>query len=340
MKNKIYATAPLFFAAFLGTLSGGEKQTTTYGGAFFFEIDALYWKAQQAGLEQFSTTTKSESLVTLDTPTVGIDVTDRTTRLHRPHFDWRWGYRVGAGYYFKDCTWELSLLWTHFDGFAHNQKSEGGLNTNFRWKLNYNVLDFLLTGPQFHLGSSFSWNPFAGVKAAKIDPRIKTISTFSSRNEDPFSDPQFFLDHSTSRHRDRISFYGIGPEAGVKMGWAITKRWSVYANIDGALLYSRYKSKSRDDSTAVLTFLSNVNPPEEDQFISHDETFHDANTCQTVLDVGLGICWQQYECLQDHNTGWIVKLGWDHSQWFDYSFLGIAGDLWLDGLTLSAQLQF
>lgn len=340
MKNKIYPIAPLFFTAFLGNLHGDEMQTANYGGAFFFEVDALYGKLKQAGLEQLPITSKAESVVTVDTGTQQIEITDRTTRLHRPSFDWRWGFRLGAGYYFKDCTWALSALWTHLDGFAHGNSSEGSLHTKIRWKLNYNVLDLVLTGPEFRLGTSFSWHPFAGVKSAKINQRIHATSGFSTRRENLFSTTNFDVSHSVSRHKERLSFVGIGPEAGVKMAWALTNCWSFYANADGAFLYSYFKSKATDPSRTDILQLSPVNPLAEIQFISDETTFHNANKCQPVLDIGLGIRWQQYDCLREHNTGWTVKLGWDHTQWFDYSFLGIAGDLWLDTLTLSAELQF
>ncbi len=56
--------------------------------------------------------------------------------------------------------------------------------------------------------------------------------------------------------------------------------------------------------------------------------------------MGLGVSWQRYTCLCQHTLNTVIKLGWEHSQWFDHNAVNDSGDLTFDGLTLSAQIQF
>ncbi|MES2122971.1 MAG: Lpg1974 family pore-forming outer membrane protein [Chlamydiota bacterium] len=334
-----------FFAvgvAMFGSLFGGESKAagsknsnSACPGDFFLEADFLYWKMRQQGLDVFSRTAKSQGEVVVDGPN-SVEENQSKGQYHQVHFDWEPGFRIGAGYDFKDCKWALSAFWTHLRGKGGSSHS----HAKTHWSSSYNVLDLLVTGRPFHLGSSFTWKAFGGVKAAQIHQKFRASSVSTRRSLDPFSIQNVTLSTTDVKSKFHTDFIGIGPEIGVNGSWNLGRGFSVYANADGAILYSRYHSKFTDEFDDLTTFLSDTDPTISNEFISEDVSRAASNTCQAVIDLGLGFSWQRYTCLCHHSVGWVVKLGWEHTQWFDFSSLGSNNDLTLDGLVVSGQIQF
>ncbi len=328
--------------AMMGSLFGKETKAPGRKGAnpscqgnFFLEADFLYWKMRQQGLNVISRTGKSQGATIADDPN-SVDVSQSKDQFHQVHFDWEPGFRVGAGYNFKDCRWAVSAFWTHL----HGKGSSSHSHAKTHWSSNYNVLDLLVTGRPFHLGSSFTWNAFGGVKAAKIHQRFRASSTASRRSVNPFSTQNLTLGSTDSNNKFHTDFLGIGPEIGINGSWGLGKGFSVYADADGAILYSHYRAKFTDEFDDATTFLFDVSPTTTSEFLSENVARATTNTCQAVIDLGLGFSWQRYTCLCHHTVGWVVKLGWEHTQWFDFGPLGGSDDLTLDGLVVSGQIQF
>ena len=331
-----FLTGALMITSSFSLLWSENKKEETCPGNFFVQGDFLYWKTQLNGLEFATDISKTTGTDTQVSPTLDVITSRSRERFPRPHFEARPGFRIAAGYNFKDCQWALGSDWTHVKGHAHisHGPTKGHVN------LDYNVVDLLVTGPQFDLGSSFQWRPFAGARFAWIHQKIKARSTFSSIQMRPSSNQNLIQTNNNRLINNSADFRGIGPEVGVHTSWVLPKGFRVYADADGCLPYTHYDAKLRNsfNETVLLSFVSD--PTETDLISSKDKGSATANTCQIVLDLAFGVSWQRYVCLCQHSVGCIFKLGWEHSQWFDFNSLGSQGDLFLDGLTASAQIQF
>jgi hypothetical protein len=333
----------VFLATFLADLCADEEGICCFNepmpcceGMFFLEADFLYWKARQQGLDVFSSSSQFTNTVTVDTATESIEVSESVRHYHRLHFDWRCGVRIGAGYTFANSNWDLLSRWTYFHGHGHVGKA----NIKGKWNLTYNVLDVLTRGPQFYVGSSFRWKAFGGVRAARIDQKLNVLAETSGTQINPFSNTNLRLSTFIGSSSSRSNYKGIGPEFGFNTAWSLPKKFGVYADAGGSLLYSHYDAKFSDEFNDISTSFTPADPPRTDQFVSVDRADAETNTCQVVLDLALGISWQSYDCFCPSETGYLFKLGWEHSQWFNHNAVSRTGDLCFDGLVFSAEVQF
>ncbi len=303
-------------------------------GNFLVQADVLCWKARQQGLDLLSDNTKITARTTIFSATDRVQTNDSKRLFHKADFDWKCGFRLGAGYDFKNCNWELASLWTRLHSHANINKG----HLRGHWTQSYNVLDTTITGPKFCLGTSFDWRAFGGVRGAIIVQNMRILSESFRTSSNPSSEPILTLNDTQFDNRNRLQFRGLGPEIGLKTHWTLGKGFKVYADADGALLYSHTDLKSADHMNDDTTSLFTDAPTTIDQFISTEKAKGNTNICQVVIDFAFGLSWQRYECLCNHKVNCLFKLGWDHSQWFD--FAGGVSDLTFDGLTFSGLLQF
>lgn len=310
------------------------------GNQFFIRADALYWKAHQEGLEDAVGTIVSNNVTTnFDESTSARSTSFKKDK--RFDFDWRGGYRIGCGYTW--CQgWTLEVDWTHYRGHAqaHDRIQDFDLRTCGRWNLNYDVLDVIAATPYYSAGSCFLWNIFGGVRAAHIDQKV-CAHTESISNDINISSGGTFTtitDLANDAH-NQTYFRGIGPEIGVNGNWALGCGLSIYGNASGAILFGRYHSKTRINQRSIS----------QSQAFEVPITFESDNTlrfrngdhlCEPVIDLGLGFHWQKHLCYCNHQADLMLKLGWEHHQWFDHDHLGNGGDLCLDGLIFSVALSY
>lgn len=315
-------------------------------GRLFFKVDALYWKAHQDGLENIisSSVTNSVSIVTEDLVTDTLDFDQKTSRFN---FDWRGGYRLGLGCDLY-CGWIMALDWTHYRGHAHGHGKLGNLRRSGHWKLDYDVVDFIFISPNCCLASCVTWNAFGGIRSARINQHLSARNedlligiTQSTFNEETTIDTETQL--TTTRLRDREHFNAVGPELGINADWDLGCGFSIYGNVVGAIVFGHFHNKENRllhaDSVTV------GDDPATSQVNFTELNSSKDRVCEPVVDLGLGMRWQRHFCYCNYETDLVLKLGWEHHQWFNHSHLGIfnsekAGDLYFDGVTFSAALFY
>jgi len=293
----------------------------TMSKSLHLNVDLLYWTSNQEGVEKYLSTT------------VTSPVDESSVRKFKSmDFDWRPGFRIGLGY-LMSCGWDASSQWTHYQGHAHGHASrpiEGDpdLHTSGHWNLNYNVLDTVLKTPWYCINSCFTINYIAGLRAASIHQKMKALAEYELPVESGSTAANTLLN---------ARFHGIGPLLGVTGDWAVRNGFSLYGDAKAALLFSYFKVNQS------VHFLDTV----ADNELSSDHS--KSHVCQVALDLGAGIRWNRPLCLCGHETDLQLKLGWEHTQWFNFNQFGdslsskvstSATDLMTDGLTFSVAFSY
>ena len=148
------------------------------GADLFITADALYWKAEEDGLE----------FVEKQFEDIAFPPNYTNGKILNPHFDWNWGFRVGLGYNTPHDGWDLYLNWVRFKSRGHEDAevnppagiasqtlfasngfdmNDGGNSDDVQraetdWHLKLNLLDFEL-GREFFVSKWLTLRPFAGL---------------------------------------------------------------------------------------------------------------------------------------------------------------------------------
>ncbi len=196
------------------------------------DYQLLYWKAQEQGLGF----TNGSSYV----PTTS-DFTEKG--LIDPHFEWNYGFRLGAGYQTTKSTL-LDLQWTYFHGRGDKKKKASLLDGMFpafsleedslkgdyateaemHWNVTLNMID-LVFHRCLHYGKRFSLTPSLGVRSAWIQQHGDVEYSGGSFNAG----------------EDRVNlsshFFGIGPRLGIDPKICFGSHFNVYGKAAGTLFY-------------------------------------------------------------------------------------------------------
>lgn len=274
-------------------------------GGFFFDFEALYLRAYQGGLSSLCDVLETQDTIIGDTT-----VSHQKGHGQEPDFRWDWGFRIGAGYEFACSDCGIRAYWTHFDN-SSKKRHQHKRNEN-RWKIDFDVADIVFRC-DFDLASGATVSPFAGVKIANIQQKLHThfvglLDTF----------PTDSFDHVKQR------LEGVGPLIGVEGSWDWKCGFSLYGNLDFALLYGN--THVRASETDI--FHTGIN-------FGHLKNHKDAY--QFVLDMGIGIEWKKCFC---GNKFLVVQVGLEDHRYFNHNQFCDFGDLSLDGVKLGVILEF
>lgn len=270
--------------------------------------ELLYWRAFQDGLDICIPTDISNTVLS-----DGRIISTFKGKSKDPSFEWNPGFRIGADYEFICTNWDIGILWTHFNSRAHRSLAD---ENNLRWHINFDVID-LLVAYQSDFNSCFSLRPYLGVRAARIDQKLRLGERPNSTNFAISSENIFGTNY-------RHNLIGIGPLFGVEIDFRVGYGFSLYANGAISWLYGRNHVKLTHSiaTTDVIDYCSINN-----------------NTNSNVMgvDAFLGIRWQTCFC---SNNEFFLQFGFEHHRYFDYSRFGRCGDLSFDGLSFGIGLGF
>lgn len=285
-----------------------EPCCTESCGNLFVSADLLYWRASVNGL-----TSVCDNATITETEENGLIISRLKGKAKDPHFNWNPGYRIGLGYAPECRQWFLGAYWTHFNSNSHRN---GGRHRKLHWKIDFDVID-VLAGYKFNLAPCFDLWLFGGLRGAMIDQRLKT-NFHDSRSSDSIFSLESSSSTFASHSRAKEKFRGIGPLVGVEGEWGIGCNFSLYADASVGFLFGSFHVRSRNQEV----FETGIN---------FNHTTRSSQSCQTVVDAGVGIRW--YKCFCDRL--FLLQLGLEHHCYYNQNQFCGYGDLSFDGANLT-----
>ena len=190
---------------------------------------------------------------------VGNDLKAETKRdLKTTHFDWDFGFKVGAGYNIPRDGWDVDLYWTHIRNTAHGSQNAhdpkkllypvwGTAGTVFPgtattakgdWKVNLEQLDLEL-GREFFVGKFLTIHPFVGARSAWIFQR------YDIELKGTAADTGNTLEQETKL---KNRYFGFGFVAGLDTDWKLGRGFSIYGDADMSLLMGYFDLLQKRDA--------------------------------------------------------------------------------------------
>ncbi len=303
--------------------------------------DFLYWYANESNLSYAMVVTGElfeEVSAVAGFPFLRYDATDAK------HIGTKWdpGFRVGFGWNTGYDGWDAEIDWTWY----HNKKTSsisvpsefsafgipdlpgvgqrailnpwlgsGAINdyTNLAgptqaflednvtatWKLYLNSIDAKL-GHKFWLTRRFTMRPFAGARGAWAKTIFSNIGSYTQ------TEIAFLSFVSNDTFKDK--FWGVGPLVGFQPEWHCTSCFSLFSNLDAALVWGQFKMTKSENYTAIIG-----NPPTP---LITNNSFHSTfSKMQAILDISFGLRWTDtWRC--DRYRSYI-DVSWEHHIWFD-----------------------
>ena len=294
-----------------------SKTTWVIGG------DYLYWYSKEKNLA-YAMEATVKNIGDEDIPQIAYG----PTSYHDLDESWNSGYRI-MGAFTPGCDgWDFTAIWTSYnnknseltsvtpslesipsapgDQLLFNPWISGSVISNegatqtfdaikAQWKLRFSQIDGEL-GRKYWLSRGFSLRPYMGVRAVWIKGDLDLTSTKTTQ----FS-PTIFQDNFSSRAK------GVGLLAGLQPNWHFTPNFSLFANMEGSLLWGKTRTKKTQDY-----FSNDVN------FLTLDiETTSEAEFFQMLasLDLNIGFRWET--CFCEDRFRWSIDIGWENHYWFD-----------------------
>ncbi|MGA2798131.1 MAG: Lpg1974 family pore-forming outer membrane protein [Thermoguttaceae bacterium] len=287
----------------------------TSKGCRYFFADALFWTVREG---------YNENWAQIITPKGDWGSNVGTATLVDAPFDWRTGFRVGAGLR-RDDGFDATLYYTNFSTSAASQAS-GEVYSSFmgnfyvgnadgldfgphyrhgsiQWDFDYHSID-LEIGRNYAIDANLELHPFLGLKAAIINQSL------NSSWRDPINTTANNITHtynftSATEYLD-LHFWGIGPSLGatITMPLCTKPRYTLklFGTPSGAIMLGHWTSKEQYDNDGVGS--------------SHTSVAIDMSPitgAATMLRGVVGLEWEQYFC----RTTSTVRLGYESQIWLN-----------------------
>jgi len=150
------------------------------------------------------------------------------------------------------------------------------------WSLQFNQLDIDL-GRKYWLSQCFTLRPFAGIRLGWIDTKLQIDSSVSGWKIVESENTDLVVDAS-SKTQSINSSWGAGLITGFQPNWYFCSNFILYANLDTALLWGEFKSKTKQRVTAS----GPDNPTDLTNSFTGSNNFY---MMQPVIDLAIGLRW-------------------------------------------------
>jgi len=256
--------------------------------------------------------------------------------IKKPHFDWDWGWRFGAGYNIPRDGWDLSLIWTHIENRAKGTTHAGDESLDIvwsvaayhvpsptvahaHWEAHLDQVDLDL-GRQFYVGRHLTLHPKAGMRSSWIFQEYDVHWTGTQGTQKA---------HMTDK------FWGLGFFAGLDSDWMLGWGFSLFGDAGLAVLLGYF------DVDQHGTFNGATNSKIKDSF----------RTGRPIFDLDLGLKWAKK--IYSDRFALAFKVGYEYHLYFNQNqfllsngndgfelFNPVNGDLTYQGVTFSGQFDF
>jgi hypothetical protein len=251
------------------------------GYGLFATGDLLFWHLNEEG---------SEYALSLSEANKG--------RVKDAHFDWDFGFRLGAGYQMEHDVWEGALNFTWFQTQASDSTSgslipEKGYPSSptatkmeSHWNLHYYVLD-LSVGRNFFVSKFLSFFPTLGVESGWIAQRRRYEIEQIPSGENIYG---------------KNNYWGIGPRIGVKGTWNFNSHFLLFGSANGCLQWGSFDTHTKE------TLLTEAGKVKLTHVADH---FH---RLVPNVQLALGLGWNS--SINDDKNYLAVNLSYEFQYWW------------------------
>jgi hypothetical protein len=307
---------------------------------FYIEGEFLWWQAKEEGLEYALT----QSNGTAPLPNIGGEFV-------HINFHYEPGFKLGLGWNTRFDNWSLYAEYTnlHLLQSGHRFAPTSGvlfpfwiggenavpggnraIKADARWRLRLDLLDGEIAR-KFYLGAKLLFKPFTGLRAAWIRQGFGTDYLLLLNG---IGGPSI-----SGASRSNSHSWAIGPRIGIDTNWMFTKDFRLFGNVAASLLFTHYKTHIKQ------TDLPNVNF----NATAFDIT-DNSNQIRSNGEIAVGFGWGTYldrmNAHLDLSAGYEFHIFWNQNMMrslrdtIAVNQLEDNGNLFLQGLTLSARLDF
>jgi hypothetical protein len=280
----------------------------------------IYWKPDEKGLTLGASHPAVHS--------------DKAHVLHMD-MDYKPGFTVGLGFGPKFDHWKIDLGYLRFHINEHKSSSTENLFGDWlaqsfasnkqkaSWHLDMDLLEGSISRP-FYSGRALSFIPAVGIIGGWIDQNYRAEYNDEINNNDWI----FSHNHSDS--------WLIGPKVGLETRWLLGYGFRFFGNGSFSLFFQHFTTKIRQDNRNIGGSLA-VHEYDKRSFVIPN------------LNLSLGFGWGTYMGKWGHFdflAGYEFRFYWKQNMMRylnDRELLsndGKAGDLYLQGLTLTATFDF
>lgn len=293
----------------------------------FLTADFLYWYGRETDLS-YGIKGKTRNNNDLLSTTYQFSASE----MKYLHAKWKPGVRIGLGLNGECDGWDLYLYWTYYYNKSNQTTSVPEFATGYpglgssglvnpwvsrpifvgilfdqisaEWKFEFNSFDIEL-GRRYWVSQCLTIRPFTGLRGARtwteFDVRGERIGfggSFSSTTSDDF----------TSKDEFKNTFWGVGLTGGIQPTWFFSDCFSLYGNMDIALLWGQHKVKKEERYTDTQTSLTSAIVTQLANYRAN--TSSDSYYLQPFLDLAIGLRWENYYCQDQYHVA--LDLGWEN----------------------------
>lgn len=307
------------------------------GADIFVTGEFLWWTGIQEGLNYATTGVLVQP---------GTNISS-SGKVHKVHYPWKPGFRVGIGLYPGHDGWDLFAHYTWFHSNSTDRASNrdgnmvptgislrgitnvqvnGVTTARSRWNLHYNVVDLEL-GRNFFLSKFLKTRLFAGLRGTW---NSQDWNSHYNSNQITFGegDP---LPGTITTNQDQDT-WGFGIRMGVNGTWTFYKGWSIVSDASFAGVCVDYDNHRRD--TIIQTGIGSATTV---------NIKSGSNSTLFNLDLMLGVRGEWW--FYDDSYHISAQAGWENQVWLHYgNFIFLNGhsngDLTFSGLSAKFRFDF
>ncbi|MCB1081160.1 MAG: MOMP family protein, partial [Chlamydiia bacterium] len=292
-------------------------------GNWFMTFDLTYWHAKLGGTEYaYSIQSWGPPGIQQSAPRFPIDGDVKAV-----DFSWDMGIKVGLGYKTPHDNWDVyaHYTWYQTEDSASSFKAAPSMLLSLKsivsfpashvkshMNVDYNNVELELAR-SYAISSKVSLRPHFDVKSAWIDLSQNTTYTISGypTNFDNLGGGDF-------KTKNRMTFWGIGPRAGLDSKWALGYGFHLFGDVAASVLYGNFKSLHREFVPLFATISFHT---DSQRIYKISDKFH---RYVPFAQMFLGLGWDRRINNNKFNLG--LKLGYEVQYYWRINQFNLPGE--------------
>ena len=289
---------------------------------FFLKADYILWQPREEGIEL---------------GTYQYQAGGSAGKVINQNFKFKSGFQVGIGGHSDDDDWTLALnyIWlrgthkksTTGDNF-HPSLQSAALSVSAasqKWKPRFDILDFDW-GRSYYMGKAVIFKPYVGGRAYWLGQKLRQNFRYAGDNHD-------------TTPKVKSTSWAFGARAGVDTNWILDEGFRVFGNAAASLAYQKIKTRYTEYTGSTLNHNY------------RDKVGQITPNGELELGLGWGTYIDENRWHIDLTASYIFQVFWNQNSIRDLANIASdigtdvphgasKGDLMLQGLTVSAKLDF